>query len=48
MNNKGRNEMTQSFQAKGKETMFVELSGKTPPKIKKVGASNQEFKFPPK
>ena len=24
------------------------LSGKTPPKIKKSGASNQEFKFPPK
>jgi len=40
--------MTQSSQAKGKETMSVELSGKTPPKTKKVGANNQEFKFPPK
>jgi len=37
--------MAQSFQAKGKETMFVELSGETPPKTKKGGASNQEFKF---
>jgi len=47
MNNKRRDEMAQSSQGKGKETMSVELSGKTPSKIKKVGASNQEFKFPP-
>jgi len=40
MNNKGRGEMAQSSQAKGKETMFVELSGETPPKTKKVGTNN--------
>jgi len=40
--------MTQSSQSKGKEIMSVKLSGETPPKTKKSGASNQEFKFPPK
>jgi len=40
--------MAQSFQAKGKETMSVKLSGDTPPKTKKSGVNNQEFKFPPK
>ena len=30
MNNKGRGKMAQSFQAKGKETMSVELSGEAP------------------
>ena len=39
--------MTQSPQAKGKETMSVQLSEETPPKTKKLGASNQEFKFFP-
>jgi len=48
MNNKGRGEMAQSSQAKGKENMSVELSGETPPKTKKGDANNQEFKFPPK
>ena len=28
--------------------MSVELSGETPPKFKKGGASNEEFKFPRK
>ena len=37
--------MAQSSQSKGKETMSVELLGETPPKIKKSGVSNQEFKF---
>jgi len=46
MNNKGRDEMPQSSQAKGKETMSVELSRKAPPKTKKSGVNNQEFKFP--
>ena len=48
MNNKGRGKMTQSSQAKGKETMTAELSGDTPPKTKKSGVKNQEFKFSPK
>jgi len=48
MNNKGRGKMTQSSQAKGKETMTAELSGDTPPKTKKSAVNNQEFKFPPK
>jgi len=46
MNNKGRGDMAQSSQAKGKETMSVELSGDVHPKTKKSGANNQEFKFP--
>ena len=46
VNNKRRSEMAQSSQLKGKEIMSVELSGETPPKTKKSGASNQEFKFP--
>jgi len=46
MNSKGRSEMAQSSQAKGKEIMSVELSGEAPPKIKKSGTNNQEFKFP--
>jgi len=48
MNNKGRGDMAQSSQAKGKETMSVELSGDVPPKTKKRGVNYQEFKFPPK
>jgi len=48
MNNKGRGDMAQSSQAKGKETMFVKLSGDVHLKTKKSGANNQEFKFPPK
>ena len=48
VNNKGRSEVAQSSQLKGKEIMSVELSGETPPKTKKSGASNQEFKFSPK
>ena len=48
MNNKGRDDMAQSSQAKEKETMSVKLSGEVPPKTKKSGAINQEFKFPPK
>ena len=40
MSNKGRGEMAQSFQAKGKATMSVELSGNTPPKTKKSGVNN--------
>ena len=47
-NNIGRDEMAQSSQTKGKETMSVDLSGETPPKTKKFGASNQELKFSPK
>jgi len=46
MNNKGRGDMAQSSQAKGKETMSVELSGDVHPKTKKSDANNQEFKFP--
>jgi len=48
INNKGRGEMAQSSQSKGKEIVSVELSGETLPKTKKSGVSNQEFKFPPK
>ena len=48
VNNKGRGEITQSSQSKGKETISVELSGETPPKTKKSDANNQEFKFSPK
>jgi len=44
MNNKGRDEMAQSSNAKGKETM--PLSGDILPKTKKSGINNQEFKFP--
>jgi len=40
MNNKGRDEMAQSSQAKGKETMSVELSGEAPPKTKKSSVNN--------
>ena len=48
MNNKGHSDMSQSSQAKGKETMSVVLSGEAPLKTKKSGVDNQEFKFPPK
>ena len=48
MNNKGRDDIAQSSQAKGKEIMSVELSGDVPSKIKKSCINNQEFKFPPK
>ena len=48
MNNKGRDDMTQSSQAKGKETMSVELTGDNHSKAKKRGFNNQESKFPPK
>jgi len=48
MNNKGRNDMAQSSQAKGKDTMSVELSGDVHSKAKKSGFNNQESKFPPK
>ena len=48
VNNKGRGEVAQSSQSKGKEIMSVELSGETPSKSKKGGNSNQEFKFSPK
>ena len=48
MNNKGRGDITQSSQVKGKETMSVELSEEVPPKTKNSDANNQEFKFPPK
>ena len=40
--------MAQSSQAKGKETMFVELPGDLHSKAKRSGFNNQEFKFPPK
>jgi len=46
MNNKGRGDMAQSSQAKGKETMSIKLSRDVPPKTKKSGVNNQEFKFP--
>ena len=46
MNNKGRGEMTQSSQTKGKGTMSIELSGDIPLKTKKSSFNNQEFKFP--
>ena len=46
MNNKERDDMAQSSQAKGKETISVELSGDVHPKTKKSGVNNQEFKFP--
>ena len=42
MNNKGRGDMAQSSQAKGKETMSVKLSGDVHSKAKKSGFSNQE------
>jgi len=48
MNNKGRGDIAQSSQAKGKETMSVELSGDVHSKAKKSDFNNQEFKFPPK
>jgi len=48
MNNKGRNDIAQSSQVKGKETMSVELSGDIHSKAKKSGFKNQESKFPPK
>ena len=48
MNNKGRSDMAQSSQDKGKETMSVELSGDVHSKAKKSGFNNQESKFPPK
>ena len=38
--------MAQSSQAKGKDTMSVELLGDVPLKTKKSGVNNQEFKFP--
>ena len=40
MNNKGRGDMAQSSQAKGKETMSVKLSGDVPPETKKSGVNN--------
>ena len=40
--------MPQSSQAKGKETMSVELSGDVQSKAKKTGFNNQESKFYPK
>ena len=39
-NNKGRGDMAQSSQAKGKETMSVELSGDVQSKVKKSGFNN--------
>ena len=48
MNNKWRGDMVQSSQAKGKETMSVELSGNVHPKTKKSSVNNQEIKFSPK
>ena len=48
MNNKERGDMARSSQAKGKETMSVELSGDIQTKAKKSGFNNQESKFPPK
>jgi len=45
MNNKGRDDMAQSSQAKGKETMSVELSENVHPKTKKSGANNQSLSF---
>ena len=41
MNNKGRDDMAQFSQAKGKETMSVELSGEVHSKAKKSGFNNQ-------
>jgi len=46
MNNKECGDMAQSSQAKRKGTMSVELSRDVPPKTKKSGVNNQEFKFP--
>ena len=46
--NKGRGEMAQFSQSKGKEIMSVKLLGEAPPKTKKSGSGNQEFKFPSK
>ena len=40
--------MAQSSQAKGKETMSVELTGDVHSKAKKNGFNNQESKFSPK
>ena len=45
MNNKGRGDMAQSSQAKGKETMSIELSGDVQSKAKMRGFNNQESKF---
>jgi len=48
VNKEGR-DAAQSFQAKGKETMAVDLSWEAPPKPKGSNANNNpEFKFPPK
>jgi len=45
VNNKGR-DTTQSYQAKGKETMAVEMSEEAPLKQKKGSSNNNpEFKF---
>ena len=48
VNNKGRSDLPQSSQAKGKEIMSVELTGDVQSKAKKSGFNNQEPKFPPK
>jgi len=48
MSNKGHSDVPQSSQAKGKETMSVELSEDVQSKAKKSGFNNQESKFPPK
>jgi len=48
MSNKGRSDVPQSSQAKGKDTMSVELSEDMQSKAKKSGFNNQEPKFPPK
>ena len=47
-NNKGRSDLPQSSQAKGKEIMSVELTGDMQSKAKKSGVNSQEPKFPPK
>jgi len=48
VNNKGRGDMAQSSQAKGKATMSVELSGDVHSKTKQSGFTSQESKFPSK
>ena len=45
MNSKGRGDMAQSSQAKGKETMSVELSADVHPKTKKSGSIIRSLSF---
>ena len=45
MNNKGRGDMAQSSQGKGKETMSVELSGDAQSKAKRAASTIRSLSF---